>query len=183
MPRKTLPWETAGHHAEAPVEADIPVSHEKEFQNETEAEPDWIRGIQSAVQEQVEKTEEAPKNWRIPENNPPETDYTWKTEKPVKTQTDSITELESRNENSGDTRRVMTATGKVIEVENDPTELDPLTAKRQQAAKERREAEERSEENPDSTGTEAGVWNPERAEAVQEPGLRPPEAETERRSR
>ncbi|MEI3175548.1 MAG: hypothetical protein V8S96_03120 [Lachnospiraceae bacterium] len=31
-------------------------------------------------------------------------------------------------------------------MENDPTELDPLTAKRQQAAKERREAEERSEE-------------------------------------
>ena len=143
---EALPWETAGHHAEAPVEADIPVSHEKEFQNEPEAEPDWIRGIQSAVQEQVEKTEEVPKNWRIPENNPPETDYTWKTEKPVKTQTDSITELESKNENSGDTRRVMTATGKIIEVENDPTELDPLTAKRQQAAKERREAEERSAE-------------------------------------
>ena len=62
---EALPWETAGHHAEAPVEADIPVSHEKEFQNEPEAEPDWIRGIQSVVQEQVEKTEEVPKNWRI----------------------------------------------------------------------------------------------------------------------
>ncbi|MCI8505230.1 MAG: DNA translocase FtsK [Lachnospiraceae bacterium] len=101
-----------------------------------EEDSSWEEPVKAEVWAEERKDQEEEQDWNVEALRISETFQ----------KTEHEWETKNTPDLSGEVRQIVTAGGKVIEVEEDPTQMDPIEAKRAQAAKQKETSIFRSEE-------------------------------------